>query len=186
MEIMRLVVTGSVGAGKSTFIRSVSEIAVVDTDRIATHETAAIKKKTTVAMDFGRLQFAPQMALHLYGTPGQSRFDFMWDILIKKAHAYILLVDAHRPSDFQACRRIYAFMQQRVNIPLIVGLTHMDCQGAWSEENVAIALGFVDEEKRPPFVTLNANQKESVVDALIVLMQHYVEGMQSRELGIGN
>ncbi|NER99522.1 MAG: GTPase, partial [Symploca sp. SIO1B1] len=52
--------------------------------------------------------------------------------------------------------------------------------------NVAIALGFVDEEKRPPFVTLNANQKESVVDALIVLMQHYVEGMQSRELRIEN
>jgi signal recognition particle receptor subunit beta len=89
---MRLVVTGTVGAGKSTFIRSVSEIAVVDTDRRATDATAELKKKTTVAMDFGRLQFAPGMALHLYGTPGQSRFDFMWDILIRKAHAYILLV----------------------------------------------------------------------------------------------
>lgn len=76
MEIMRLVVTGSVGVGKSTFIRSVSEIEVVDTDRRATDETAQMKKKTTVAMDFGRLQFGPDMALHIYGTPGQSRFDF--------------------------------------------------------------------------------------------------------------
>ena len=175
MEIMRLVVTGTVGAGKSTFIRSVSEIAVVDTDRMATDETATLKKKTTVAMDFGRLQFAPGMALHLYGTPGQARFDFMWDILIRKAHAYILLVDAHRPSEFRSCRRLLAFMKQRVQIPLIVGLTHMDCEGAWSEENVVIALGFVDEKTRPPVVTINANQRESVIKALIALIQHFMQ-----------
>jgi uncharacterized protein len=175
VEIMRLVVTGTVGAGKSTFIRSVSEIAVVDTDRITTDESAAIKKKTTVAMDFGRLQFAPDMAMHLYGTPGQSRFDFMWDILIRKAHAYILLVDAHRPSDFRSARLMLAFMKQRVKIPMLIGLTHMDCQGAWSEENVALALGFVDEKNRPPLVTLNANQKESVINALIVLIEHYIQ-----------
>ncbi|MFB8792484.1 MAG: ATP/GTP-binding protein [Potamolinea sp.] len=172
---MRLVVTGTVGAGKSTFIRSVSEIAVVDTDRITTDESAAIKKKTTVAMDFGRLQFAPDMAMHLYGTPGQSRFDFMWDILIRKAHAYILLVDAHRPSDFRSARLMLAFMKQRVKIPMLIGLTHMDCQGAWSQENVALALGFVDEKNRPPFVMLNANQKESVIKALIVLIEHYIQ-----------
>lgn len=175
MEIMRLVVTGTVGAGKSTFIRSVSEIDVVDTDRVATDETASLKKKTTVAMDFGRLQFAPGMAVHLYGTPGQSRFDFMWDILIRRAHAYILLIDAHRPSDFRAGRRMLTFMKQRTQIPLVIGLTHMDCEGAWSEENVAIALGFADTKNRPPFVTLNANQKESVIRALIVLMQHFMQ-----------
>jgi signal recognition particle receptor subunit beta len=72
-------------------------------------------------------------------------------------------------------RRLLAFMNQRVQIPLLIGLTHMDCEGAWSEENVAIALGFVDEKKRPPFVTLNANQKESVIKALIVLMQHFMQ-----------
>ena len=175
MEIMRLVVTGTVGAGKSTFIRTVSEIAVVDTDRVATGPAAELKKKTTVAMDFGRLQFAPEMALHLYGTPGQSRFDFMWDILIRRAHAYVLLVAAHRPSDFRLARRIYAFMSQRANIPLLIGLTHVDCEGAWSVDNVAIALGFVDEKTRPPFVTLNANQKDSVVNSLIVLMEHFMQ-----------
>lgn len=175
MEIMRLVVTGTVGAGKSTFIRSVSEIPVVDTDRQATDETALMKKKTTVAMDFGRLQFSPEMALHLYGTPGQSRFDFMWDILIKKAHAYILLVDAHRPSEFRNARRIIAFMNQRMQIPMLIGLTHMDCEGAWSAENVAIALGYVDEKNRPPIVALNANQRESVVLTLITLMQHLMQ-----------
>jgi hypothetical protein len=115
------------------------------------------------------------MALHLYGTPGQSRFDFMWDILIRKAHAYILLVAAHRPSDFRLARKMLAFMNQRAKIPLIIGLTHMDCEGAWSEENVAIALGFVDEKTRPPIVILNANQKDSVVKALIVLVHHFMQ-----------
>ncbi|MGB7518243.1 MAG: hypothetical protein WA896_01270 [Spirulinaceae cyanobacterium] len=83
MEIMRLVVTGPVGAGKSSFIRSVSEIEVVDTDRKATDETTNLKPQTTVAFDFGRLQFGLDMALHHYGTPGQVRFNFMWDILIR-------------------------------------------------------------------------------------------------------
>lgn len=175
MEIMRLVVTGSVGVGKSTFIRSVSEIEVVDTDRRATDETAQMKKKTTVAMDFGRLQFGPDMALHIYGTPGQSRFDFMWDILIRQAHAYILLVAAHRPSEFRYARRIISFMNQRRQIPMIIGITHLDCPGAWGEENVAIALGYVNEETRPPIVKVNANSQASVAEALIVLVQHCLE-----------
>jgi hypothetical protein len=51
----------------------------------------------------------------------------------------------------------------------------MDCEGAWSKENVAIALGFVDEKNRPPFVTLNANNKESVINALIVLVEHFLQ-----------
>src|SRR6478672_6816294 len=126
MEVMRLVVTGPVGAGKSTFIRSVSEIEVVDTDRQATDETATLKAKTTVAFDFGRLQFGPDMALHLYGTPGQARFDFMWDILIQQAHAYMLLVAAHRADEFYHARRILNFMKQRSQVPMIIGLTYTD------------------------------------------------------------
>ena len=174
---MRLVVTGTVGAGKSTFIRSVSEIEVVDTDRRATDETALLKQNTTVALDFGRLQFGSDMALHLYGTPGQTRFDFMWDILIHKAHAYILLVAANRPNEFRSARRILSFMNQRVQIPMIIGLTHIDCPGAWSEENVAIALGYVDEKSRPPIVTVNATQTTSVAQAVMSLVQHFMHSV---------
>ncbi len=65
-------------------------------------------------------------------------------------------------------------MKHRVDIPMLIGLTHRDCEGAWSEENVAIALGFVDEKTRPPFVSLNANEKDSVIDTLIVLIEHYL------------
>ena len=175
MEIMRLVVTGPVGAGKSTFIRSVSEIAVVDTDRRATDETALLKQKTTVAFDFGRLSFGPEMALHLYGTPGQSRFDFMWDILIQKAHAYILLVAAHRPSEFIDARRIRAFMRQRSPVPMIIGLTHTDRPEAWDLENAAIALGYLSATRRPPIITVDPTETASVAQAVITLVQHSMQ-----------
>ncbi|TFI51793.1 GTPase [Mastigocladus laminosus UU774] len=175
MEIMRLVVTGPVGAGKSTFIRSVSEIKVVDTDRKATDQVSDLKKSTTVAFDFGRLTFGSNMVLHIYGTPGQERFNFMWDMLISRAHAYILLVSAHRPHEFRYARRVTSYMNQLASIPMIVGVTHADYPDAWSIENIAIALGYVDDLTRPPFVTVNANQNASVVQALIKLVQHYVQ-----------
>jgi uncharacterized protein len=175
MEIMRLVVTGPVGSGKSTFIRSVSEIPVVDTDRRATDECVDLKPKTTVAFDFGRLQFGSEMALHLYGTPGQSRFDFMWDILIRQAHAYVLLVAAHRPGEFRYARRIASFMNRRRQIPMIVGLTHTDCPDAWQLENIAIALGYTNSQQHPPFIVVNATEQASVAQVIVTLIQYSMQ-----------
>ena len=175
MEIMNLVVTGTVGAGKTTFIRSVSEIEVVDTDRKATDDVANLKQNTTVSMDFGTLQFGDQMALHIYGTPGQTRFDFMWEILIERAHAYVLLIAAHRPSEFHHARRIMNFMNRQANIPMIIGLTHSDCEGAWSSEDIALALGYQEITQQPPIVLVDANDGESVAISLVALVQHYME-----------
>lgn len=179
MEIMRLVVAGPVGAGKSTFIRAVSEIEVVDTDRVATDETAHLKEKTTVGFDFGRLQFGPEMALHLYGTPGQDRFDFMWEELISKAHAYILLVPANRPAAFRKAHLIYQFMSERVTLPMIIGVTHLDSETAWSLEDIQTAMGFVSSPEQPTFVTLNATEADSVTQALMALVQQYVRAQTS-------
>ena len=177
-----MVVTGPVGAGKSTFIRSVSEIETVDTDRRATDESSLIKQKTTVAFDFGRLQFNPDMALHLYGTPGQERFDFIWDMLIRKAHAYILLVAAHRPGEFRYARRVVSYMNQRAQIPMIIGLTHTDCSGAWSQENVIAALGYYDVDTQPPIVTVNPTETSSVANTVISLVQYYVQYNSSKAM----
>ena len=182
MEIMRLVVTGTVGAGKSTFIRSVSEIEVVDTDRKATDEVAGMKQNTTVSMDFGTLQFGEDMALHIYGTPGQIRFDFMWEILIERAHAYVLLIAAHRPGEFHHARRIMNFMNQRSHVPMIIGITHGDCEGAWSNEDIALALGYQDNTQCPPIVSVNADEEESVIDALVALVEHYMETTNVEEV----
>jgi uncharacterized protein len=175
MEIMNLVVTGTVGAGKTTYIRSISEIEVVDTDRRATDAVADLKQTTTVSMDFGTLQFGDAMALHIYGTPGQVRFDFMWEILIERAHAYVLLIAAHRPSEFHHARRIMNFMNRRVQIPMIVGITHSDCEGAWSSEDIALALGYQDNAQRPPIVLVNAEEQESVAVSLITLVEYYMQ-----------
>ncbi|WP_017314947.1 GTP-binding protein [Mastigocladopsis repens] len=178
MEILRIVVTGGMGAGKTSLIRTISEIEVVDTDRRATDEIALLKETTTVALDFGRLTIGANQSLHLYGTPGQSRFDYMWEILIAKAHAYILLVAAHRPQHFRYGRKLINFMNQRVQIPYLIGLTHTDCLDAWEAEDVAIALGLEDKAARPPMIAVNATEPTSVKQALITLVQEFANYYQ--------
>ena len=79
---LKIVMAGPVGAGKTTFIRSLSEIPVVDTDEIATEDIG--KETTTVAMDFGMLTL-DEIPIFLFGTPGQDRFDFMWEVLCEGA-----------------------------------------------------------------------------------------------------
>jgi len=174
MEILNIAITGNVGAGKTTFIRSISEIEVVSTERRATNETASLKPNTTVALDFGRLTVNQEQILRLYGTPGQSRFDFMWDIIIDQAQAYVLLVSAHRPKDFRGARRILNYMNRRARIPMIIGLTHTNCEGAWQQENILLALGFSNQNNRPPIVEVNAESSESVAKCLIVLLEELV------------
>jgi len=176
MEILRVVITGAVGSGKTTFIRNISEIDVVDTDKRATDETSEIKLRTTVALDFGRLTIAPNQSLHLYGTPGQERFEFMWEILIKKANAYILLVDAHRPESLRYSRRILNFMKRQTQIPMLIGVTHTDCEEAWEINDIALALGVVKEDTT--IMKVNANDKNSVFIMLLKLVEKLAESYQ--------
>lgn len=174
MKNLCVVVTGPVGVGKSTFVRTFTETEVVDTERLATDETSLLKKKTTVAFDFGMRVLAQKMNLHLYGTPGQSRFDFMWDMLISRANAYILLVPTNRSGDFQYARQILSFMNQRTQIPMIIGMTCTDRLGICSQENIMLAMGYTRAQNRPPIVTVNPRDRSSVVEALMVLMAHMI------------
>lgn len=170
MRTMRLVVAGTPGAGKSTFVRTASQINVVETDRVATDETSLLKKRTTVAFDFGRLTFGSLMELRIYGTPGQYRFNFMWDFLIQTAQTYILLVAAHRPNDFIKARQILSFIEGRVKIPMIIGITHLDAPEALASEEVLDGLGYRNHRDRPPIVAVNPNDRTSVIEALMALM----------------
>ena len=171
-NILRIVVTGPVGAGKSTFIRTISEIEVVDTDCKATDEVAELKKTTTVSMDFGRLRIGEEeeeMWLHLYGTPGQSRFNFMWDILIKRAHGYVLLVPAHLPGQFRNAQAIQSFMKVRTSAPCVIGITHVDQPNAWDPEDILLILG--NQDGAIPHTTLNAQVPSSVANTLLLLVE---------------
>lgn len=170
MKIMRLVVAGTPGSGKSTFVKTLSDVEVIQTERTATDETSLLKKKTTVAFDYGRFLFGSTLEVQIYGTPGQSRFNFMWDFLIKSANIYILLVPAHRPDDFHYARQIISFMNQRVQIPMLIGLTHTDCPGACNTEEIMIRLGYMDRRNRPPVVKVNPNERPSTLEALMAVM----------------
>ena len=105
MQTVKMVVTGPFSAGKTEFIRSVSEIDVVSTERkITSIQEKAIKEATTVAMDFGRITVDDDLVLYLFGTPGQRRFDFMWEILSEGMLGFVVMVDSTRPETFREAR----------------------------------------------------------------------------------
>lgn len=93
----KIVFAGPPGAGKTTAIGSISDIAVVGTEAKASDEVARLKLNTTVAMDYGVLNLPHGEKVHLYGTPGQDRFNFMWEILCDRAIGLVMLFDNTRP-----------------------------------------------------------------------------------------
>lgn len=131
---LKIVIAGPVGAGKTTFVRTLSETPVVSTDELATEPIR--KQSTTVALDFGTILFDHQ-PVHLFGTPGQERFHFMWEILCQGATGLVLLVAGNRPGDFLRARHILDFITSRFPIPFVIGVTRQDAPRAWGPDEVA-------------------------------------------------
>lgn len=131
---LKIVISGPVSAGKTTFISTLSETPVLSTDEISSEGLG--KVKTTVALDFGSVLF-DQQPVHLFGTPGQERFNFMWDVLCQGSTGLIVLVAGNRPKDFPRARHILDFIASRVPIPFILGVTFQDAPRAWGPEEVA-------------------------------------------------
>ncbi|HVL64317.1 MAG TPA: ATP/GTP-binding protein, partial [Actinomycetota bacterium] len=123
---LKIVVTGPFSAGKTTLIKTISEVAVVGTERDVTDETSAVKHKTTVAMDFGRLTFSDGVSLFLFGTPGQRRFEMMWEILSEGMIGFIVLVHAAEPLSLEEAGHILQTFRRYADVPYVVGLTHLD------------------------------------------------------------
>ncbi len=123
----KIVFTGPVGAGKSTAIESISDTPPVSTDERARDMTAELKPTTTVAMDYGALKLGSNETVHLFGTPGQERFDFMWDILTEGGLGLILLLDNTREHPFKDMKFFLdAFEKFIKDTALSVGITRMD------------------------------------------------------------
>jgi hypothetical protein len=161
---LKLVIAGPVGAGKTTFIQSLSETLVVDTDVISTEDIG--KATTTVALDFGTLEL-DGTPIHLFGTPGQDRFDFMWEILCEGALGLVLLVAGDRPTDFPQARRILEFITTRISVPFLVGVTRQDLPRVWDPEDVADYFELPSEQ----VIGLNATRSTSSVLTLIRLLE---------------
>ena len=123
----KLVFTGPVGAGKTTAIQTLSDIEVVRTEAQTSDEVRKLKRGTTVAMDYGIMRLADGNRVHLYGTPGQKRFDFMWEILTEDALGLVLMLRGN-VSDPVADLRTYVneFRPFIDRTGLVVGITHTD------------------------------------------------------------
>jgi small GTP-binding protein len=168
---IKVVIAGPFAAGKTQFINTVSEIKTVKTERRTQQSSErSVKDYTTVAMDFGKIRIDDEHELYLFGTPGQFRFDFMWEILGEGALGIIILVDSTDPTTFHEARKIINFFQSRFPVPMVVGANKQDLPNAWSPEDVRIALD-IDEEEGIPVIPVSAINKESVKNTLFTLFE---------------
>lgn len=129
MSSFKIVVTGPFNSGKTEFIKTISDIPVVSTEKKITTEDRGIKSETTVAMDYGRVLLDGD-TLYLHGTPGQTRFDFMWEILSKEMDAFIVLVDSTDTPSFPDAAELIELFSNFVEVPYLIVANKTDMDGA--------------------------------------------------------
>jgi len=172
MENVKIVITGPFNAGKTEFISSVSEIDVVSTERRITDDSRVVKGRTTVAMDFGRIAVDDELMLYLYGTPGQKRFDFMWDILSEGMLGFVVLVDSARPETFREAKTLVNRFRRYSPTPYVIAANKQDMEDAWPPEDMRIALRLSSDTK---VMSCVATDRESVRKVLLELLYSILE-----------
>jgi len=181
MQTLKMVVTGPFSAGKTEFIQSVSEIDVISTERKISSEIERIKETTTVAMDFGRITVDEEMVLYLFGTPGQKRFDFMWEILSEGMLGFVVIVDSTSPETFREARKILETFRAYAPTPYVVAANKQDCGDAWEVNDMRIALRLSSDIKLLECV---ATRKESVKSVLLELLYSILDELEAVDLQI--
>ncbi|MEU6824452.1 ATP/GTP-binding protein [Streptomyces atriruber] len=172
----KIVVAGGFGVGKTTLVTAVSEITPLQTEALMTQASADTddltatpeKTTTTVAMDFGRITLDDDLVLYLFGTPGQQRFWFMWDDLVRGAIGAVVLADTRRLSDcfpaldyFESC-----------GLPYIVAVNHFDGSEEFEAVDVREALTV---PPHIPVLIMDARQRISVIESLLSLVGHALD-----------
>ncbi|GAB4324307.1 MAG: ATP/GTP-binding protein [Phototrophicales bacterium] len=167
MSNYKIVVTGPFNSGKTQFIKTISDIEVVSTERKITTEDRGIKAETTVAMDYGRVKLDDD-TLYLYGTPGQTRFDFMWEILSNEMNGFIVLVDSTDTPSFPEAAGLIEQFTEFVNVPYLIVANKTDLPNAASLTEVRRGTKADGNVTVMPCV---ATQKSSVRQVLLQMMQ---------------
>ncbi|WP_374575092.1 ATP/GTP-binding protein [Acinetobacter sp.] len=160
LQQYKIVFGGTMGAGKSAAINTLSDIPVVATEAMNTDTEAHAKYLTTVGIDYGEIHLEGDIKIGLYGTPGQERFDFMWPIVCKGAIGAVILIDHTRAERLQDLAfYLKAFQSYSENI--VVGVTHLDEQ---EDQMLKIYRDWMSIHRYPyPLFAADARQKDDVL-----------------------
>lgn len=180
-QAVKVVITGPFSAGKTTLIRTISEITVLSTERGITDQTKSRKNETTVAMDFGRITIDRDLVLYLFGTPGQERFDFMWEILGEGMLGYVLLLDVARPESLAEAAGILEAFRKMARVPFVVALNRTDGVDEVEEARIRQTLGVGSSVALVP---CDATDKESVKAVLLALLYSVLDEVEAAPAGV--
>lgn len=176
MSHYKIIFTGPVGAGKTTAINSISDVPPLKTDAAASDMTKNRKASTTVAMDYGVMNLAGGEKIHLYGTPGQERFDFMWDILTTGGIGLVLLLDNTRADPFQDMKFFLESFDEFIKkTSVAIGVTQMDLSRTPTIEDYHEQLQKYGI--RPPVFEVDAREKNDVSLLVQALMYSLDPGL---------